>query len=321
MKSSHRYIMSSANSLSRSRPILEHLCSSKLTTRCASTSGKAVETRSKLEPVNYPPEHPKFIHVPQPLQPQAKFTPLLKGVLPKPRKIFDSQRVDKASEEYIASATPQSVKKQQITHLPAEEREYVTYKARQSVQRRKNLREGLTSLRERKTTTDAGIATRSAQKQRDYERRTSAPEPDHEFLTKPTILEALTGSQHILPDPRLPQIIAERKARYAVTAQAKMDERRSALHTLYINAKDFIVTEKGLEDKIVAEFENPSYVRNPTRGVWDIEGIPHTTQELLAGRDVETTAIGKNSRSSRITDERIKRIAEELTGGKIETST
>ena len=277
-----------------------------------------------------PPESPKYIFVPLPPQPQ-KITPKpMKGLLPRPRKVF--QRIkDKGSEAFLAAAVPEPKARRETQRLPPEHKARVAFKAEEAAARRQNLREGLRALRERKHKEERRLGAVRESMRKDYERRVHAPEREDERLTRPTLLRSASPlSATVLPDPHHAERMAEKRRRYQELQAAKDEERLSALHTLYINSKDFIVSQADLEKKVSAEFDKPFYQNNPDRGIWDEEGYPEDLRWLVAQQamrsDQYAAALGKgkpgdvaieqNSRLLERSMERAQRIADELTGGK-----
>ena len=113
--------------------------------------------------------------------------------------------------------------------------------------------------------------------------------------------------------------LATRRERYAALMAAREEEKRNKLHTLYVNAKDFIVTNEQLNLRIETEFEGDFWKENPGRGIWDKEGFPESTNYLLRGAaGKEGNAIDQAEEpSSKLGEERVTRLAEELTGGKM----
>lgn len=102
----------------------------------------------------------------------------------------------------------------------------------------------------------------------------------------------------------------------------KKAERRNALHTLYMNARDFIVTEEKLNEAVERAFDpySEQFTNEARRGlnVWNL-GYPETVKEALerANKGEKGRAVERSSGFSGMTDERMRRIGEELTGGKI----
>nr|POE77624.1 hypothetical protein CFP56_09271 [Quercus suber] len=113
--------------------------------RCPQCTLRSFTTSSLRSAVG--PEHPQYIDVPQPPQPNVPYLPVVKGRLPVPRDVFaHAKKQDKASDAWIDRAT--KAPRQAVRTKPGSREEW---KAKISAQRRQNLREGLKSLRERKT--------------------------------------------------------------------------------------------------------------------------------------------------------------------------
>ncbi|KAA6410120.1 MAG: hypothetical protein FRX48_05539 [Lasallia pustulata] len=270
---------------------------------------------------NIPPESPKFIEVPRTLQPQALVKPRIKGILPVPREIFPPGSRDKTSPEYLAAVTPESTTEKDLSSQDSSTVEYVTWKARQAANRRRNLREGLIELRHRKRVSDRRIAARSAYRRAEHERLIRQPEREDERLTNPTVTQALRPPKtQLLPDPDHEARMAEKRARVAEKEAEKVEERRNMLHSLYMNARTFITSEAQLNSEVDKVFDDLDlWTTAEVRGqnVWNL-GPPETVQQML-GRVNRTgkNAVDYNQGYAPITAQRERRIAEELTGGKM----
>jgi len=239
-----------------------------------------------------------------------------------PRNIFPRRSADKTSAEYLASATPEPTH-DASTHPSGDSSraDYIEWKQRMAATRRKNLREGLVELGHRKQKTDRAVAARSAYKKAEHERLIHAAERDDERLTNPSITAAMKQFQSgNVPDPDRPTRIAEKAARIQAKQAAKEEERRDALHTLYTRARDFITTESQLNATIDRVFvEHPEEFTNEGGSgdnIWN-RGPPETVQQMLN----ETNKTGNNAIKhytgfGDVTQKRVRRIAEELTGGK-----
>lgn len=102
----------------------------------------------------------------------------------------------------------------------------------------------------------------------------------------------------------------------------RQENRRNSLHTLYVNAGDFITTGAHLEKVIDKVFDDNSIFSNDSKkglNIWNL-GLPETVQELLAkaNKSGKQTALESAEGHAGVTRKRMKRIAEELTGGKME---
>lgn len=186
--------------------------------------------------------------------------------------------------------------------------------------RRTNLREGLVELHKRKTKEDAVIAARSERRNVAREARVYAPQREDERLTNPTITKANSTLQtgH-LPDPDRMARIAEMAARVQAAEMEKEEARRDALHTLYMHARDFITTEEQLDQQIEAIFTDTPFKPNDKRdNIWE-HWQPELVSDMLS--DVNHTqkeATKFHARPAVLTGKRMKRIAEQLTGGKMD---
>ena len=269
-----------------------------------------------------PPESPNYVDVPKSVQPQAIYKPFVKGVLPVPRKIFRPGDPDKTSPEYLAAVTPEPLLSKKKSMPDEAHAGFITWKAQQAASRRRNLRESLVELRQRKEKIDKRVAARSARKITEHERLIAAPERDDERFTTPSILHSMRPSSHgRLADPDRESRLAAKKANVAAIEAAKQEERRNALHTLYMNAGAFIVTEEHLNRAIDEAFDDNTQFRNDSKNglnIWNT-GFPETVQEMLnqANRTSGGKAVEQRQGYGPVTKERMKRIGEELTGGKM----
>ncbi|KXT03826.1 hypothetical protein AC578_8922 [Pseudocercospora eumusae] len=270
------------------------------------------------------PEHPRYLEVPEPPQQQIPYHPPVKGVLPVPRDVFRGSR---ASDEAVELSTKPPTKPKVYAKGSREE-----WKAKMSEIRRQNLREGVSSLRVRQQKETRQMAARSAAKQADRERRLSAPEREDERLTAPSNnldLDALFNKP--IPDPTREARLERKRANVAARARGKQEERMDSLHTLYMNARDFIVTPEQLDKAVDEAFGTPE---NPVKfgvsfghldtgsegkSVWTL-GKPISVQDMLdrAKQTPSSKAIEGPSNTTAIKEERIRRIAETLTGGKMD---
>ena len=267
-----------------------------------------------------PPESPKFIDVPQPPQQEAFRKREVKGVLPVPRQIFPRRRQDKTSPEYLEAVIPEPrTTRSHSLNQPSQVKEFLDWKSRLAATRRRNLRDGLRELHRRKEITDRRLAARTAYKQAEHERRIHEPEREDERLTNPSIIKAMIpGYMGMLQDPDRDARVARKRMNFMAKENEKMEERRNALHSLYMNARGFIVTESELNARVDEVFDDPFYRRNPDRSVWDKDGFPISVQRMIADANKSAgKAIAQSSGYAQITRDRVQRIAEELTGGKM----
>ncbi|KAL9585550.1 MAG: hypothetical protein Q9203_004206 [Teloschistes exilis] len=269
------------------------------------------------------PESPNYIHVPQPPQPEAPYLPRLKGILPTPRKIFPRNSPNKTSPEYLSAVTPDPKPRPKTSTPPnPAHRSQIEWKTKLAEHRRRNLRESLRELKSRKDRMDKRLETRSNAKLELRERLLTAPTPADEKHTTPSILSSALSASYTMTQSERDALLARKKANHERHASQKVLERRNALHTLYMNARDFIVTEQALTDAVERAFhpDNKQFDNEAKRGlnVWNL-GYPETVKELLDTANKEDTgkALLRYIGYAELTDKRMKRLGEELTGGKM----
>ena len=272
-----------------------------------------------------PPESPKYISIPQSRQIERFHRPWIKGVLPVPRKIFSrNPKEDKSSPAYIQATAP--APQVLVKPLPKDPSvaEYIQYTAKQATARRRNLREGLTELHTRKQLMDHEMAKRSTAKQAHNQRLLYAPIRDDERFTATSVPQAIQPSVHSgLPDPNREERVADMRRRTQAQQAAKQEERRNMLHTLYMNARDFITTEAELDKLVDKVFDDQEQFTSPYavgENIWNL-GNPETVEMLLgiySGQKFRTV-IDRREGYGPVTRKRLNRLAEELTGGKMDT--
>ncbi|KAI4203471.1 MAG: hypothetical protein LQ350_001809 [Teloschistes chrysophthalmus] len=269
------------------------------------------------------PESPNYIHVPQPPQPEAPYLPRLKGILPAPRKIFPRNGPNKTSPNYLAAVTPDPKPRPKTSTPPSPaHRSQIEWKTKLAEHRRRNLRESLHELKSRKVKQDKRLQARSTAKLELRERLLTAPTPAHEKHTTPSILSSALSTSYTMTPTERASLLALKKANHERHASQKIAERRNALHTLYTNARDFIVTEQALNEAVENVFHpgNPQFDNEAKRGmnVWNL-GYPETVRELLDTANKEDTgsSVQRQMGYAGLTDKRMKRLGEELTGGKM----
>lgn len=193
--------------------------------------------------------------------------------------------------------------------------------------RRKNLREGMDELYTRKQQTDRYLAQRSARRQRERQSLIDAPEREDERLTSVSITQAVRdalGPAIHAGRRSSEKIQREMRKRVEREEKARQTDRRDALHTLYMHAREFITTEAQLNAAVDTAFgtpEEPVVFESRQGGmagpsIWAM-GEPDTVQKMLdkSGRTGVSGYAGDEQKN--LTYKRVKRIAEELTGGKI----
>jgi len=280
-------------------------------------------TRSRIGP-----ESPRYIDVPEAPQQSVPDRPRVKGILPVPRDIFTGKArgrgLDKADDNVIDRATklpqPRDIKAKASPH---EDR--LAWKERMADMRRKNLREGLQALRERRVKSDARVSDRSTRRQQEREAMLHRPQREDERLTQAsidvTLQKVLRGG---VGDPDRAMRLERKNRNVQEKEAARKEERLDALHSLFMNARDFIVTEEQLDKAIADEFPPGGKAYNgisQATSIWE-NGAPPTVQEMLNAASGlgggSSGALSSAGGYETITSERIKRMAEKLTGGKMD---
>ena len=296
--------------------------------------GTSPASRSQI-----PPESPRYIYVPESKQPESFNKKWIKGILPIPRKAIhpvDLMSRRKVSAEYLAAVTPEP---QQAPAIPnpqtySLDQGFTSYKARQSALRRQNLRQGLVELQDRQSRTRQSLLDRARERQKRNITLRDAPEREDERLTSPTVLSSSSSSSKAsdtdsqteihngLPDPGRAARLALKRHNVNIIQSLRSEERRDMLHTLYVYAGDFITTDAQLEESLTRAFDDTTQFKNdigPGMNIWNL-GPPETTRQLLerSGKRAEALkGVSAGDANMRVTKERIKRISEELTGGKM----
>ncbi|KAJ9602534.1 hypothetical protein H2200_013077 [Cladophialophora chaetospira] len=263
-----------------------------------------------------PPESPAYIDVPRPLQQVRDIKPRAKGILPLPRELFPARRPDKPSTRYLENVTRDPLPK----NVPSEDSltETGRYKRRMAELRKTHLRSGLKELHARKTSIDSSIAARSAAKQRERARLLTQPEREDARLTNVSIPSAMRPQKiHVLSPEEQQEIYSARLAAHQANLAAKHEDRLDKLHTLYMNARNFITTKEQLTAAIDKAFEKNT-------SIWDT-GMPETVLEMIQrGQDKNAvhgrggvTLAGDLAERAAKDQERMKKIAERLSGGKL----
>lgn len=273
------------------------------------------------------PEHPRYIPIPVSPQQTVPDRAPIKGVLPVPRNVFAGTDKTKSDDDFIAQATQNSRRTRTPPKGSREE-----WKAKMSEIRKENLREGVKSLRARQQVEQRRVSERSRVNQEKREELLHRPEREDERLTAPSNnldLDSLFGKN--IPDPTREERLLRKKENVEKAAREKKEERMDALHTLYMNAREFIVTPQQLDaavDKAFGTPEDPAkfldsfgpydFVPN-ARSVW-AQGRPSRVQDLLnraTGQRPTRAMQSAGVNTAELSKDRMRRIAETLTGGKM----
>lgn len=269
------------------------------------------------------PEHPQYMPVPEPPQQTIPYHPPVKGSLPVPRNVLaGAGRKDKGSPDWADDAAKRP--KKQFEHPPGSRE---AWKVKMAESRRRNLKEGLQTLKARQQYESRKQATRQAETHEKRQAARNAPEREDERLTMPTHGLDLDKLLHEAPqDPHREVRLAHKRANVAQHESLRSAERLNNLHTLYMNARNFIVTPEQLDAAVDEAFgteTNPvNFAANGSDGqsaqsVWG-QGKPASVGDMLAAAQGGGRGAVKMTGSLESSRERLRRIAEELTGGAME---
>lgn len=271
------------------------------------------------------PESPDFIPVPQAPKPTKAWKPAPKGFIPAPRKIFEGKGPSKSSWYYIARATPPNTKplsgpapknRNHPSKVLAAAR--VKWKRDMAESRKKNFREGILELAARHRDHEKKRKEVSERRMREREEKLAAKEKDDVRLTLPTVLSSIKETYPI-QDPRREQRIAAAKKKLEKLEARKKLEQQELVHDLYVNARDFIVTEEHLDRVIGETFKEshtlygnsanipPSIMKRLQQKVdptpTDLAGAAYTSPNVLSvagaltgGKLVKKAEVAKSSR-------------------------
>ncbi|KAK3067430.1 hypothetical protein LTR53_015722 [Teratosphaeriaceae sp. CCFEE 6253] len=287
---------------------------------------------STAAPRQLGPEHPNYIPIPLPPQQTLPHRPFIKGRLPIPRDVFaGAEGRDKSSDAWLDPHT----KTRRRAH-PAKPGSRDEWQNKISSLRKQNLREGLLSLKARRETESAAATAKSEKNQRARHEALTAPEREDERLTAPSHgldLEHLyhgyiPNSPGVRPDPTRSERITRMRANVAAQASAAASTRAAHLNTLYMNARHFIVTPAQLDRAVDEAFGS---AEAPVRwtdaagaqpenmaSVWAY-GKQDRVQDLLnrVNGVGGAKALDGGLRTSGIVGERVGRLAEVFTGGRM----
>lgn len=250
----------------------------------------------------------------------------MKGVLPVPRDVFARKGGrDTASEEALAKLTKDAEKQAE-----AEPGSREAWKAKMAEQRKRNLREGVRELKSRQQKTKRRMESSQATKYHEQAELLARPEREDERLTTPSNGLDLDALYHgAVPDPTRNARLALKRERHAAFAANKAADRLDSVHTLYSHARSYIVSTQaldkavedafGTDDKPVTFGDDNKF--GTDRSIWS-DGKPESVQEMLnkANRASSTKPMQNTGGYLGLNQERIRRIGEALTGGKMDKS-
>lgn len=277
------------------------------------------------------PEHPQYIEIPQAPQQSARYRPVVKGTLPVPRELFGGKRGKwERRQESIALST-----KERESDRGHDAGSFNAFRTRLAATRRQNLRDGLAELQARQQKTHAIRDQRSAARLRERYEAVHRPEREDERLTTPSNNFDVDELMRGLPQNEdKTKALAESKERYAMIQAGKQQERQDHLHTLFTKARSFIVNTDQLDDALEKSFgtDEAPFEFNKNKkstypqdrySIW-AEGVPYNVRELMTqARDntAQPTKVNESylgPRQAALSSQRVRKIAEVLTGGTID---
>lgn len=266
--------------------------------------------------VTIPPESPHYIRVPEPNQKTDPPPPRIRGHLPVPREVFPHRTSGPrlTSRDYLAKTMPLS-KAERLRRPPGDGA--VAQHRRDAAMRRKALATGLRALWWRKRRADAKAAERSALKGDENRAAALAPDARDDVLTRGTVRLSTAATTAVAADPLRFERAEAARERHAGILGAKAEARRDALAQLYVAASEFIVDEAELAERVARLFDPEHHAYKKTQAgqnIWTAQGVPMSVvQTRREAAELLKTKVPPASR----TVNRQKKVAEELTGGKL----
>ena len=189
--------------------------------------------------------------------------------------------------------------------------------------RKQHLRQGLAELHTRKQKQDRDLNVRSDTKSAERARLISQAEREDARLTNVSIPSAMDPDSKQMFTHEEAEEMQKRRSRHVEAHEAmKADAQHDALHTLYMNARNFITSEKQLLKKIEEEFDIKDFgghSSDPAKSYWDSQGPPDGIAQMVnrstMGRGKQS--VGEKEDAWRRDQERMKKLAEGLSGGKM----
>ncbi|KAK4231163.1 hypothetical protein QBC38DRAFT_467001 [Podospora fimiseda] len=264
-----------------------------------------------------PPESPKFIQVPEPPQSSEVKLPPIRGHLPVPRVIFRKREGRrKVTKGYVEAATPLS--RAERMGRPPKSAQDAQHRL-DAASRRAALAAGIKGLWNRKRKATNLLIQQSAKKAKEYAKAIKASERPDEIFTRPTVRADTALKVSVELDPFRFQRAAAAKQRHAHILKRKAEARADALAQLYVSAKNFIVDEATLKERVETLFKSGSeFTGYGSDNVWSEQGHPISVRQLQAKMTGESEVyVEANKTPQERTTIRQKSVAEELTGGKL----
>ncbi|KAF2621333.1 hypothetical protein BU25DRAFT_416235 [Macroventuria anomochaeta] len=267
------------------------------------------------------PQSPNYIEVPKPAQPTFPLAPNVKGHLPIPRDIFSTRSPHPKESDVFLRRSTKDAKDRKAPGPFSRDADFRLYKQRLAGARKEALKEGVKELHARKVTSEAQHLHRIQMSGELRTKLAMAPRREVDVLTETSVSK---GVRDFLADslPAANRNIEARRRAYERKQAAQQAVRESRLHDLYTNARTFIVSEEQLDQAIEEAFgtdENP--IGWDVRGNMGLRATGHEGLSPWNGPMPE--GVGDMMNKLRggegvgLAKERVKKLAEELTGGKM----
>jgi hypothetical protein len=240
-----------------------------------------------------------------------------------PRDIFKTRNKNpKESDEFLSRSTraPKTLK---APGPYSKDAEYQLYKQRLADTRRANLQEGVKQLHARKVETEAKFQQKLEKSYADKIARATAPPRETDLLTATSIQKGLRDFlAGTLPPASKKANVPARRAAYTRRVGKVQAVRQQRLHDLYVNAREFLVEESQLDEAIEKCFGSEE---KPVG--WDVRGAAGLRSEGMDGlspwHGPMPEGVGdmlqklKGGEGVGLARERVRKVAETLTGGKM----
>lgn len=256
------------------------------------TCGSRRAFSTSPRPLRISPESPAYVEIPRPPTVRA-FTPARqKGKLPHPKSIPYKLSPEPATNEPAPRKPP--------TGVDAETAAYIVWKGKLAESRRRNLREGMTELQQRQRGQEERRAKVLARRNQEREALLAAKQREDVRLTLPSVLSTLRMDDGSHMERIGEERLAEKRAVWEQKEAEKSRARMECFHELYLNAKDFILTEKQLDEAIEREFTQRDHL---------YKTLPQTVEDMLLQVQNNRGLFGR--------DPKMMEIAGHLTGAKL----
>jgi hypothetical protein len=240
-----------------------------------------------------------------------------------PRDIFKTRNKHPKESDTFLSRSTRTPKDTKAPGPYSRDADYRLYKQRLAETRRAALKDGVTQLHARKVETEAEFLSKIQASYADRRARASAPPREVDVLTQTSVQKGIRDFlASELPVPSRTAHVGTRRKAYQARMAKVQAVRTSRLHDLYVNAREFLVEEQQLDEAIEKAFgteeapigwDNRGNMGLRSEGKEGLspwhgpmpEGVGDMLQKLKGGEGVG------------LAKERVKKVAEALTGGKM----